>query len=57
MIAGALQLVVQQDRLPSGRRRVTDIVELAGLEHDRYVLRTLMRYDEEQGRLVSVSHR
>jgi len=57
IIASAVRLIIFHERLPTGRRRITEIVELAGLEHDRYVLRPLIRYDAELGRLVATGTR
>jgi len=57
IVASALRLIIFHERLPTGRRRITEIVELAGLEHDRYVLRPLMRCDAESGRLVATGAR
>ena len=51
MIASALRLIVYQERLPDGRRKVTQITELRGLENDRYVIQPLFRYDREKERL------
>jgi pilus assembly protein CpaF len=51
LITSALQVIVYQERLPEGRRRVLQIVELRGLENGRYVLQPLFRYDFEAGRL------
>jgi pilus assembly protein CpaF len=45
MIASALQLVMYQERLPDGNRKVTQISELRGLENGRYVLQPLVRYN------------
>ncbi len=50
-IASALRLIVYQERLPSGKRKITQIVELRGLENDRYVLQPLFRYNPEKERL------
>jgi pilus assembly protein CpaF len=50
MIAHALRVIVHIDRLPAGRR-VMEIVELCGLENDRYVLQPLMRYNPETDRI------
>jgi pilus assembly protein CpaF len=47
-IASALRLIVYQERLPSGRRKITHIAELRGLENDRYVLQPLFRYNADQ---------
>ena len=51
MIASALRLIVYQEKLPSGRRKVTQITELRGLENDRYVLQPLFRYNRETDRI------
>jgi pilus assembly protein CpaF len=50
-IASALRLIIYQERLPSGHRKITQIVELRGLENDRYVLQPLFRYNREADRL------
>jgi pilus assembly protein CpaF len=47
LIASALPVISYQQRLASGNRRITQIVELCGLEHDRYVLQPLARYSPE----------
>lgn len=57
IIASALRLIVFHELMPTGRRRITHVVELVGLEHDRYVLRPLMRYDAETDRLVGTGAR
>jgi len=48
IIASALQLIVYQERLPNGHRKVVQLVELKGLEDGRYILQPLMRYNPEQ---------
>jgi len=45
LIASALQLITFQEKLPDGRRKITQIVELCGLENERYVLQPLFRYN------------
>jgi len=47
-IVSALRLIVYQERLPKGNRKVTQLVELKGLEDSRYILQPLMRYDAEK---------
>jgi pilus assembly protein CpaF len=47
LIAAGIQLVTHQERLPDGRRKITGIVELGGVENHRYVLQPLMRYNSE----------
>lgn len=51
MIASALRVLVHQERLPDGKRRIQQIVELRGLEGGRYILQPLFRYNFETGRL------
>jgi len=48
IITSALQLIVYQERLPNGHRKVVQLVELKGLEDGRYILQPLMRYDAEK---------
>jgi pilus assembly protein CpaF len=48
IIASALQMIVYQKLLPNGKRRIMEIVELRGLQDDRYILQPLMRYDPEK---------
>lgn len=47
LIASALQLITYQELLIDGSRKVTQIVELCGLENGRYVLQPLFRYNPE----------
>jgi pilus assembly protein CpaF len=51
MIASALQLVLYQKRLPDGKRRITEITELRGIQDERYVLQPLMRYNLDNDRM------
>jgi len=51
MIAAAFQLIVYQEKLPGGFRRITHIVELRGIENERYVLQPLFRYNEAKDKL------
>lgn len=55
LIASALGLIVQQERLSDGRRRIMEIVELRGVENHRYVLHPLMRYNPENDQIEAVS--
>lgn len=48
-IAMAIQLVVQQRRMPDGSRKVTHVTEIAGMDGDRVSLQEL--YTLENGRL------
>jgi len=51
LIASAIQVVTHQDRLPSGRRKVTQVTEILGLENGRYVLNPLFRYNSENDKI------
>ena len=51
LVASAIQLITFQQRLPDGRRKVMQIVELRGLDNERYVLQPLFRYDPAQDKL------
>jgi len=51
MIALAPQAIVYQKRLPDGKRRITEIVALEGLQDDQYVLQPLLRFDPESDRI------
>jgi pilus assembly protein CpaF len=48
-IASSVDIVVQQARLSDGRRVVTAIVELTGMESGRIQLQELFRHDRERG--------
>lgn len=48
IIASALRLIVYQEYLPNGKRKIVHMVELKGLQDGRYVLQPLMRYDSEK---------
>ena len=37
--------------MPNGSRKVTQVVELLGVENDRYILQPLMRYNMEKDAL------
>lgn len=50
-IASAFQVVTYQRRLPSGARKLTDIIEICGVEDGRYLLQPLLRFSAEQNRL------
>ena len=54
LVASAVNLIVHLTSRtpPDDRRKVTRIVEVRGIEHDRYILQPLFTYDEEQGRLL-----
>ena len=47
IIASAFGLIAYQERLSNGKRKVTQVVQLQGLENGHYVLQPLMRYNPE----------
>jgi pilus assembly protein CpaF len=47
IIASALRLILFQERMPNGRRKIVQVVELKGLDDGRYILQPLMRYNPE----------
>ena len=52
MIVSALRLILYQECLePNGKRRVTQVVEVRGIENGRYILQPLMRYNTETERI------
>ncbi|HJW84392.1 MAG TPA: ATPase, T2SS/T4P/T4SS family [Anaerolineae bacterium] len=53
LIASAFRLITYQEKLPNGQRRILHIAELRGVEHDRFVLQPLMRYDPATERLAA----
>ncbi len=48
-ISAAINLVVQQVRLPDGRRVVHDVAEIVGLESGCIQMQTLVRFDAQAG--------
>jgi pilus assembly protein CpaF len=51
VIVSAIGLITYQARLPNGKRRVTQVVQLQGLENGHYVLQPLMRYNPDKEKL------
>ena len=51
MISAAFQLVLYQQRLSDGSRKVTEIMEICGVENGRYVLQRLFRFNPEAWQL------
>ena len=49
IIASALRLIMYQEHLPNGQRKVLQISELKGLADGRYILQPLMRYNADDG--------
>jgi pilus assembly protein CpaF len=56
MITGAVDIIIQVARMRDGKRRVTHITEVVGIEGDVVTLQDLMRYqlvgEDENGRLI-----
>ncbi|MCB9134853.1 MAG: CpaF family protein [Anaerolineales bacterium] len=48
-IADAFGVITCQRLFPDGHRRITEVVELTGIENGRYLLQPLVRYNEEKG--------
>ncbi len=51
LIAAAIQLVCYQRRLSDGKRKITEIAEIRGVENGRFLIERLFRYDPEKERL------
>jgi len=49
LVSAAFQLVVYQRRLPSGRRKITELVAVSGLEGGRYQLERIFRFNPDAG--------
>lgn len=47
IIVSAVGLIAYQERLPNGKRKVTQVVQLQGLENSHYVLQPLLRYNPD----------
>ncbi len=45
-IAGAINLVVQEDRLADGSRKIISIAEIDGLKRDQFILREIFAFDQ-----------
>lgn len=48
LLAGGFQLAIQLNRLPNGKRRIVEMVEVEGLESGRYLFQPLTRYLPDQ---------
>jgi len=48
IIASALRLIVYQERMTEGNRKIMQLVELKGVQDGRYILQPLIRYDLEK---------
>jgi pilus assembly protein CpaF len=56
-IGSALQLVVQQTRLANGRRVITGLAEISGMESGTIQTQQLARFDASQQRLIGAGLR
>jgi pilus assembly protein CpaF len=52
-ISSAINLIVQQARLPDGRRVVADVAEIVGMESGCIQMQTLARFDRPSGSTIS----
>jgi pilus assembly protein CpaF len=48
-VASAIHVVVQQSRMADGRRRITEIAEVSGIESGRVLMQSLFRFDAQGG--------
>ena len=53
LIASAIQMITFQKWMPDRSRKMLDIVELRGVENDRYILQPLFQFDNVQEKLLS----
>jgi pilus assembly protein CpaF len=56
-VVRAVHLIVQQSRLPNGKRAVTHIAEIRGLEGEVPVLQDLFKWNDEKGILEQLPFR
>ena len=52
-ISRAIELIIQQTRLADGRRVITAVDEVTGMESGQIQLQPLLRFDESSGRILS----
>jgi pilus assembly protein CpaF len=55
LVAGGIKLVVQIMHMPDKRRKVVEMVEVQGLQNDRFQLQPLLRYNIESGQFEKVA--
>ncbi|MBL8025545.1 MAG: Flp pilus assembly complex ATPase component TadA [Fibrobacteres bacterium] len=53
-ISSAVNVIVQQTRLVDGRRKITSITELCGMDDDAVKLREIFKYDHNLDKFVSL---
>ncbi len=51
LIAAAIQIICYQKRMPDGKRRIVEIVEVRGIENGKYTLERLFCFNAEKDRL------
>jgi pilus assembly protein CpaF len=56
-ISSAIDIVVQQSRFPDGSRRITEIVEITGIEGEAFSLNELFYFEERAGSSRDGDHR
>jgi pilus assembly protein CpaF len=56
-ISSAIDIVVQQSRFPNGARRITEIVEISGIEGEAFSLNELFYFEERAGSSREGQHR
>jgi pilus assembly protein CpaF len=60
MIVGAVDIILQVSRMRDGKRRVTHVTEVVGMEGDIIIVQDLMRYEllgeDADGRLIGRHH-
>lgn len=52
-IAASLHLVIQTSRYPDGSRRISEIIEVAGMEGDTILTQPIFRWDQKKGFMAS----
>ena len=55
-IAEGIDIMVHIQKLENGKRKITEIVELAGYLKDEYILNSLMKLDEN-GELIATGNK
>jgi pilus assembly protein CpaF len=53
-ISSAIHIVVQQSRLVDGRRKITSVAELAGMDGDTVKLREIFKYDIDKDTFIKL---
>lgn len=51
-IASAIDMIVHQERLNDGRRRIMEVISVEGLDKDEFLTKTILEYDRKLDRLV-----